>query len=222
MLYYKKEITQNGSAVKLMAKRFFDPENSLWHWIGKVPEMCGLSVLWLVLSLPVVTLVPASIALYDTVARKLRPDEKGVFRRFFRTFRKELGRGILMGLLWLLIGAVLVWGYNILNHQAKASDSWAIYGIVYLILSALPLGVFCWLIPIESRFVYPYWTLHKNAVLFAISYLPRTFLLLVLAALAVVVCWYMPPLILIMPALLTTLQSIPIESVFKKYMPEQT
>lgn len=201
-------------------KKFFDPENNLWSWIGRIPDMILLSLLWLVLSIPIVTLVPASIALYDAVARNVRPDEKGAYRRFFRTFRKELGRGILMGLLWIVIAAVLYVGYSILSQQAQAGDAWAAYALVYQILSLLPLSVFLWVIPLESRFIYGYWQLHKNAILFSVCYLPRTLLLLVFTVLGIVACCFYPLAIIVMPALLALLFSIPIEKVFKKYTPE--
>jgi len=46
-----------------MARRFFDVENPFWDWIGKLPELCALSLLWVAFCLPVVTIVPATCAL---------------------------------------------------------------------------------------------------------------------------------------------------------------
>lgn len=203
-----------------MARRFFDSENSLWEWMGKIPELLALSVLWLVCCLPVVSVVPATCALYDAVSRNLRPNEKGAFRRFFRTFAKELGRGILMSLLWLFVAAVLFLGGRVITSQAQSSNLAAAYGLVYQILTLLPVGAFLWTAALESRFVYPFWQLHKNGLLFTFSYLPQTGLMLLLCLLAVLACWYVPILILIMPAILAVLLSIPMEKVFANYMPE--
>ena len=203
-----------------MAKRFFDVDNSLWHWIGKVPELCGLSLLWAALCLPVVTIVPATCALYDAAARNLRPDERGVFRRFFRTFRNELKRGILMSLLWGLLAAVIYLGGRFLGAQAESNAFFAGYALVYQVLSLLPLAAFLWTVALESRFFYPFWQLHKNGSIFTFSYLPQTGLMLLLCLLAVVVCRFVPILLLVMPAALAVLLSIPIEKVFTLYMPE--
>lgn len=203
-----------------MARKFFDPENNLWSWIGRIPEIVILSVLWVLMSLPVITLIPASIALYDAMVRNIRPDEKGAYRRYFRTFWQELGRGILMSILWLVIAAVLFVGFRILERQAGESRIWAIYALVYQVLSLLPLGIFLWIIPLESRFVYPYWTLHKNAAVIALSYLPRTFLMLVLTVLAFIGCWYCPFVLAFVPGLLALLVSIPVEKIFSKMTDE--
>lgn len=204
-----------------MARKFFDPDNTLWSWIGRIPEIVILSALWVVMSLPVLTLIPASIALYDAMARNVRPDIKGAYRRYFKTFWQELGRGILMSLLWLVIAAVLFIGFRILQRQAGESQFWAIYALVYQIFSLLPLGVFLWLIPLESRFVYPFGLLHKNAVVMMLSYLPRTFLMLVLTVGAFVGCWYCPFVLAFVPGLLILLISIPVEKIFKKMTDEE-
>lgn len=204
-----------------MAKGFFNHENAVWRWIGRIPELLLLSLLWALLSLPVVTLVPATAALYDAMARNVVPDVKGAYRRFFRTFKNELGRGLLMSLLWLPIAAIVMLGGKILEAPAQDSNLWAGFTLVYQILSLLPLGAFIWTVTLESRFVYPFWTLHKNALIFMISYLPRTALILLLMLLAFVICWCIPLLTLVMPAVLMALLTIPIEKVFKEYMPKE-
>ena len=126
-----------------------------------------------------------------------------------------------MSLLWLPIAVILLLGGKILQAPAQESNLWAGFTLIYQILSLLPLGVFLWTVTLESRFVYPFWTLHKNALIFFISYLPHTALILLLTALAFVVCWCIPLLTLVMPAVLMALLSIPIEKVFKAYMPKE-
>lgn len=217
-----KHTARSGEkTVIYMAKGFFNHENTAWRWIGRIPELLLLSLLWALLSLPVVTLIPATAALYDAVARNVVPDVKGAYHRFFRTFKNELGRGLLMSLLWLPIAAVVILGGKILETPAQDSNLWAGFTLVYQILSLLPLGAFIWTVTLESRFVYPFWTLHKNALIFMISYLPRTALILLLMILAFVICWCIPLLTLVMPAVLMALLTIPIEKVFQQYMPRE-
>ena len=205
-----------------MARRFFDPQNSLWHWIGKVPELFCLSFFWLILCVPVITVVPATVALYDAIVRKLRPDEKGLFRRFFVTFWKELGRGILMSLLWLVVFAFLGYCHWLLKSRAEESQTMAVLSLVYQITLLIPVAVFFWAVALESRFYYSFWQLHKNALLFALSYLPRSALVLLIALAAAFGCWYFPGFLLILPAIIMTLQSIPLDHVMVSLMPEET
>ena len=203
-----------------MAKSLFDPQHSLWHWMGKIPEFFLLSSLWLLLSLPVVTLIPASVALYDAVARCLRPDEKGVYRRFFRTFWKELGRGLLLSLIWVPLAVLLLWGNHILTMQVELGRASA-FAFAYQVSFLLPIAVLNWLVALESRFVYGYWQLQKTAVAVMLSYLPYTGVLLLVLAGAVALCTYVPVLIFLVPAVAATVQSVTIEKVFRKMLQEE-
>ena len=52
-----------------MAAGIFNPENDFWRLIEKLVDLFLLSVFWLVCSLPVFTLGPATAALYRTTVR---------------------------------------------------------------------------------------------------------------------------------------------------------
>ena len=126
-----------------------------------------------------------------------------------------------MSLLWLVVAGILYLGGNAISSLAEDSAIASAYALIYQVLSLLPLAVFIWAVTLESRFVYPFWTLHKNAVIFTLSYLPKTGLILLLCLLAVIICRYVPILVLLMPAVLSVLISIPVENVFREYMPDE-
>ena len=42
---------------------FFNPEKGIWAWLSTMVDIVGLSVLWIFLCLPVVTIGPALVAL---------------------------------------------------------------------------------------------------------------------------------------------------------------
>ena len=51
---------------------FFNPEKGIWAWLSAMVDVVGLSILWLILCLPVVTIGPATAALYYTVVKYVR------------------------------------------------------------------------------------------------------------------------------------------------------
>lgn len=195
--------------------------NPVLYWFSKVGELFGLSIVWLLLCIPVVTFIPACIAMYDSVAHCIRKEEDESIGRFFRTLKKELLRGILLSLIWLALGAMLVFGYGILYQMGKENQVMAIYSLVYLCSMSIPLGVLTWLIPVESRFEHSFFGLFKAAAVYAISHLPTTVILLVLLAAAVVLVFFFPVLVVLLPGITVTLQSWFVERVFKKYMPQE-
>lgn len=196
-------------------------ENPMLFWFSKIGDFFILSILWLLLCLPVVTFIPACIALFDSVAHCIHGDEEGCIDRFFRTLKRELFRGILLSILWVAIGLLLVWGYNILYQMGQENQAMAAYSLVYLLTMLIPLGILAWLIPVESRFEHSFTGLFRAAIVYSISHLPITVVLLVILALAVVLVLLIPVLGVLMPAIAVTVQCWFVERVFKKYIPQE-
>lgn len=196
-------------------------ENPVLYWFGKIGDFCALSVLWLLLCLPVLTIVPASVALYDSIAHCVRGYEEGPVRRFFRTLKAELLRGLLLSAIWIGIGFMLTWGYSILYQMGKEDPAAAAYSLVYLCTMVIPMGVLAWLIPVESRFQHSFFGLFRSAAVYAIAHLPTTLLLVVLFVATVVLLAVCPILLLLMPAITVTVQGWFIERIFKKYIPQE-
>ena len=88
-------------------RRFFNSESFLWRPLGVLGDLVVLSLLWTVLSLPLVTLGPASAALYDAAVHGLRQREGASLTRFLSTFRRELKEGVLSSLFWLGLALAL-------------------------------------------------------------------------------------------------------------------
>ena len=201
--------------------RIFDPENFFWRWFGKLADFFLLSCLWLLCCVPIVTIGASSIALYDTVAHCLRGHESDTYRRFFRTFKAELLRGIGITVLWGVLTIILSTSFNFLSQMAKESTAAAIYAIAFGVSTLIPIGVLCWLLPIESRFTHSFWGLHKTAIFFAIGHLPATAAITALLIACGIAISYFPFLGMVLPAIMVTLQSWFIERVFAKYMPKE-
>ena len=73
---------------------FFNPEKGIWAWLSTLVDVVGLSVLWIALCLPVVTIGPATAALYYAVVRYVRRRESGAFGGYLRSFRANFAVGL--------------------------------------------------------------------------------------------------------------------------------
>ena len=195
---------------------FFNPDNWLWKSFGKAFDFFGLSCMWLLSSMLIVTVGPASIACYDAAAHCLRGGESNLAGRFFRTLKRELVPGILITLVWGVIFLALWMGFQIVGQMGQP-----IFQVVYYFTMLVPVGVLCWLIPIQSRFVYKFGQLHKMAFILALTHLPHTIAITVLALVTVELCMNFPFFAIFLPGILVYCQSFFIEKVFKKYMPEE-
>ncbi len=205
-----------------MFNSLFDMDRPFWHWVGKIPEIMILSFFWYLCSLPIITIIPASCALYDAVSRNLMPDTRGCYARFFHTFWKELKQGIPLSLFWLLIAAIGFLGDRIVLTAAENDSTFAALSLVYRIMLLSPLGLIVWLVPLQSRYYNRFVKLHANALRISIGLFPRTLLLLVILVVCVLVCFIHPIttfLIIFAPCTIAIFHSKIVEKGFMKVFP---
>lgn len=202
-------------------RSFFNPENWLWRGFGRVADFFLLSCCWFLVSIPIVTIPAACIALYDTTAHCVLGNDGGTYARFFRTWKAELKRSVLIALLWLAIAFLLGTGYQILCQRVQADADQAMFAIVYYFSLTIPVAVFCWLLAVESRFVYGFGQLHKMAFYFTFAHLPTTVCIVAVALVTYDLCARTLFLVMVLPGICAYIQSIFIERVFLKYLPKE-
>ena len=205
-----------------MFRQIFDPENGLFSTISKIMDIIGLSVVWLIFCLPVVTIGPASAALYYSVVKCVRRGEDHPYRNFWNSFRANWRQGALLTVLCLPVGAFLYWEHGALRSLASGGNRvlLAVY-VVTTILLFLPIGFLCWIIPLLSRFESSLGGLLWSALQLTFRALPSTLvlaLLLFLSLTGTAALWFFLPFLLT-PALTALLASFLVERVLKKITP---
>ena len=190
------------------------------RWFGKVGEFCVLSLLWLLCCLPVLTIFPSCIALYDSIVHCVHGDEDGPYRRFFRTFKAEFLRGICLSLMWLAIVLLLIYGFNITTLATKGTFA-TIDSMLYAGTMLIPMAIVAWTIPIQARFYYKFTELHSTAFSMSIVHLPTTAGILGILFASIFIILLVPPMLVLVPAICVTVQAWLIEKVFKRYIEEE-
>lgn len=200
-----------------MLGRVFRYQGWLWRTLNTLTDIMALSVLWLLLSLPVLTLGAATAALYDSVVRCIRYKQPRPYARFFRTFKNELVPGALLTLLWGAVAALGLWMLALLRQYSAASPSAGAAGAAYYVALVVPLGAACWVFPTLSRCALGFGALNATALKLAVGHLPSTVILVLmtgeLARLSV--RWLYP--LAFMPAVMMLLWSLFTEPAFKKH-----
>ncbi|MBQ6343308.1 MAG: YesL family protein [Anaerolineaceae bacterium] len=205
-----------------MLQKIFSQEGLLWKGLNILTDILFLSVIWFLLCLPVIPIGPATTALYDAVVHGIRRREPVVYPRFLETFKREFKTAFFSSLLWGGLILICVLTVRYLLSLGETSRSAFAAGIAYYIVLIIPLGSACWVFPILSRFTFDFKSLNKTAFRFALAYLPRTLILVLLTI--EVLQWslnYLFPFAF-MPAVTMLLWSLFIEPVFKKYEPAVT
>lgn len=150
----------------------------------RLSELVILGILWILCSLPIITIGPASAALYLTVRQSVRGGEGNAFRIFFQGFKANFKKGWMVSAVYalLLCGAAGV-------CLTAAGQPYAVpAGVVgVLVLSSC---LYCF--PIMARFDLSVLRYFQAAIFFSVHYLGKTLLLLVTLALCLMVFWILP------------------------------
>jgi len=197
---------------------FFNPEKGVWAGLSVLVDICGLSILWALLCLGVVTIGPATAALYYTVVKCVRGRDSGAFGYYFRSFRQNFKVGVQAGLIALLLAALLAGGYSIVRWYGTrlGGAAYVLYAAYYFAL-ILPAGVLCWLFPLLGRFDYTVRGLFRTAFQLTLAHLPSTAVVVLLTAQTAVSCvrrWWP---VLFMPCIAALLASLFFERIFQKH-----
>lgn len=206
-----------------MLGSIFNPENRVWRITGKAVDLMILSVFWLACSLPLVTLGPASAALYHTVVQCIRGDRWDSWSLFFRTFWANLKVGTLATLIVLPVCAALLFLHALAYQMASQSSAGSLFYICYSFLLLLPLGLACYLFPTLSRFRLGVGGLLTNCFRLAVLHMPSTLALALELSLAQWLLFRFPLIALVcFPGLTALFQSLFLERIFQIHAQPET
>lgn len=111
----------------------FNPENPFWNFIGKLADVACMSILWLLTSLPLVTVGASTAAFYSFTLDAIQDTEGKVCSTYFHAFRKCFKKATVLWLLQLLLFVFLA---------ANLYAAWKLYltkGIIGLGMLSLAL-----------------------------------------------------------------------------------
>lgn len=214
-------------ATKDMLNGLFSLEGPLGEALNKLADWMLLSLLWMICSIPLVTIGAANTALYTMTLRMVRNEEGGIIKGFLKAFKDNFLQSTFIHLfLTVLLGILL------LNRVAIATMPQQIQ-IVFYIVSAL--CFLFWLMetlfvyPIQARFSNSFWATIKNACLMAAGSAPYFLLMVAMSSIPFLVLFFYTNMFLkllfvwifVAPGLIAWGNSHFLHRCFQKYIPEE-
>lgn len=200
---------------------FFSSDNWLWKPFDYIADLFIMSSMWLLTSLPIVTMGAATTAMYDCTAHCVRGQDKNIFGRYFRTFKREFVPSTVSLVFWALVLGGLYQLAKVYSANAPETTAAIVIMVCLLFLLTFAVGIFSWVFPLLSRFTFSVVQLNITAVKLAIANLPRTILLGMMTEAIVLLCVRLWVPALLLPELLMLGWRKVMEPVFKRYMPAE-
>lgn len=185
----------------------------------KVAKMVVVSFWWVVTCLPVLTVVPSTIALYYTAAKVIRRDVGRVTPEFFGAFKTNLRQGIALDLIWLVIAFLLFGIREFYTWQGISGDSLGgVYYVFSLVITVVWVCVSFYMLPVLSRFRVTLFDAFRLSLHFGAKNLITMIPLVITLAGMCAVVYMLPVLVFLVPGFYAYLMTKPVEKVFRKYI----
>lgn len=194
--------------------RFFRFDSPFMLALGKVMDLILLSSLWIACCIPIITIVPATAALYYVTIKMARKEETRTVVGFFHAFKENFKQGSVLTLIFTAAGILLHVDYRIMTLQAENIAS--TFGILFLLLTIFTTAIMLYTFPLQAQFSNTIIRTLKNAILLSLIKLPNTLLLLVLHSIPVwslvvapgIIAKTLPLWLLLFPAVIAYLSSL--------------
>lgn len=184
--------------------------NFLWN-------MIVISVLWLICSIPIVTLGASSLAAYYAAAKCVRHHTGKVYAEFFSAFRKNFKQATVFTLIYLLVIGLLV--VDCIYIYSNASIPLVVlYLFYFLVLIAFAHAMM--LFPCMSRFYMPNFRLFRQSAALLPRHLLATLLQIILLITEILLIYVMPWSILVIPGLGFWLRTFLVEPILLSISPK--
>lgn len=195
----------------------FDYDSGFMSILNKIVDCILLGVMWLIFSIPIITIGASTTALYYTVNKVIRHDRSHIGREFLRGFKTNFGQSTIVWLILMVVYTIVV-GNCILFFKYQPNQLMLGFNIaVFCIFTMWALHLF----PYIARFKIGLKGLMKNCAYFTIRHLIKTlilFVLLVVAGLAMMVYF---PFVLVAPVLYMLAATYFLEPIYLRYMSDE-
>lgn len=129
--------------------KLFNLDNPIWRFMGRVTDLCALTVLWAIFSLPIITIGASTTALYYVSLKVVNHTEEYLWRSFRKEFKENFKQSTIIWMIMLILGFFLsvdLYIYHEIQSQTAVFLFW-----VFLVLTALYAFMLTIIFPLSSR-----------------------------------------------------------------------
>ncbi len=169
--------------------KFFSTESGLYKFMTGLTNVLKINILWLLCSLPIITVGAATIAAFDVTLKMVDDEEGYVGRQFIKAFKTNLKRGIPMGLLAIFCVYVVWLDFSLFFQIPDASIVLPIFGIVAAFVFTFS---FLYAFALQARYENTILCTLENSIRISFKYFVRSlFLVILLIVEFVIIFWNM-------------------------------
>ncbi|WHZ02159.1 YesL family protein [Neobacillus sp. YX16] len=145
-----------------------------------------LNILWLLFCLPVITIFPASVAMFCVIRQWILHKDYSVFRSFFQYFKENFKQSFILGIIWIVFAGVFYLDFMLMKNlgtfQYILLPVLSLIGIVILFITIFIFSTI-------ANYNVNWLTAIKNSLFFSVRYFFVTLSVIVLFVLMVLILY---------------------------------
>lgn len=174
----------------------FKIDSPLMNFLNKVADIMILNILFIIFCIPVVTIGASFSAAYYMGYKMVKDEESYIVKGFWKAFKENFRQSTIMWLIVLIVVAIIFSDYRIILYSGIEFPRWMVISMVTVTVVVLMGAVY--MFALQARYTNTVKNTIKNSFLMALSHLPTTFVLIVIYAVPVVICYFVPRVFLAM------------------------
>lgn len=160
----------------------FSIDSGFYRALTYFSNLVLLCLLWLICSIPIITIGASTTALFDISMHLVDQKESGIIFGFFKSFKNNFLQSTIINIIFIVMGAVI--GFNFFFWYQTDSD----IGTVMLAFNVFVLIAYIFTLmyvyPSQAKFDTPVLTTIKNSFLMSLIYIPYTIIIIAIVILA--------------------------------------
>ena len=184
----------------------------------QIAEIIVAGFLWLIACIPIITIGPASAALYYTIVKVVRKKHSTVTQAFWYSFKENLKQGIVITLIYLVYAVILFFYVSTILRSGMFGKSPYLFVTSGIFLASPFVFTIPYIFSVLSRFRTEIAGQFRYALHLSMSHFPITLILIVGLGVAGMICYLFPFFMAIIPGFYAWASSFLIEKALQKYM----
>ncbi len=199
-------------------ENLFNYNNKVFTTMAKITDSILLGLLWLLCSIPIITIGASSAAFYYAYTKCIRQDRGYIGEAFFHGFKTSFKYATVSWLVQIIVGAIVLIDCVLLTTMGGFSPISGVLLAIVIIVLVVSVLLALLLFPYIARYENTLKESIKNCVLILFSNFLWAVLLLILLCVTVFVAACFPVLVIILPSVYMFFANKILEHVFQKYM----
>ncbi|MBS4206881.1 DUF624 domain-containing protein [Bacillus sp. FJAT-50079] len=189
-------------------------DSKIYRSLEFIMNFFVLNLLWLLACLPIITIFPATTAMFGVIRDWKSHYDTPIFTTYFRMFKENFKLSFLIGCLWIVFAILLVADFMFTN-QLDSIAKYPLFAFFFL-LGILYVFVTIYIFPVIVHYNVTFNNAIKAALLLSISHLPFTLLSMLIFGAAIAINFYFPAAMFISFSVAVYLVYSLIERAFRK------